>query len=335
MAEHFLHLSNQERREILETKAVEIGKDAKILEKDVWVCWALSALFSMNNAHRIAFKGGTSLSKIYTTIDRFSEDVDITIDYQELAKAMGDDFDPFEPGQSRSKIKKFGDRLRNAVTDYAQQRILPHLQAELNKFPNADEHRLELKDNGQDIYVHYPSEIVGDDYMQDWVKIELGGRNVINPNETHLVTAELSSHLEMLTFPSCEVVALSAERTFWEKVTLVHELCSRGEFRENAERLSRHWYDLYVLLQSPIAERAIANTALLENVVAVKLCFYYSGRANYDQCSNKAFALTPTQGMVAELKVDYANMRTMIYGDAPKFEVMVQALCDLQAQLNA
>ena len=336
MAEQFLHLGNQERREILETLASQLGRDAKVLEKDVWVCWVLSVLFSMPGAHRMAFKGGTSLSKIYATINRFSEDIDVTVDYQELAKAMNDDFDPFADGQSRNQIRKFSERLREAVKVYALTQIVPHLRAELNKFPNASEHRLVVSDDGQDIYVYYPSEIAGDDYMLDNVKIELGGRNVINPNETHRVTADLSEHIKTLEFPSCdEVVALSAERTFWEKVTLVHALCSRGEFKETPDRLSRHWYDLHVLLQTSIAQNALEDEELLRNVVAVKKCFFHTGHANYDACLNNAFVLTPTPEMVSALKVDYAKMRVMIYDESPSFDTIIQALSTLESQLNS
>ena len=335
MSEKFLHLTDQERKEILETLAVRLGRSAKVLEKDVWVCWTLSALFSMEGALRMAFKGGTSLSKIYATINRFSEDIDITIDYQELAKLIEDDFDPFAQNQSRSQIKKYSARLQEAVKEYAHTKILPYLQAELDKFPNADRHRLEISENGEEIFVYFPSKIMAqDDYMEDSIKIELGGRNVIDPNEKHTIAADISTHVDNLEFPVCEVTALAAERTFWEKVTLVHSLCSRGEFRADPMRLSRHWYDLYVLLQGPIAESALANTALLENVVKVKNCFYYTGHANYEACLNRAFRLTPTEEMVSALAVDYANMRNMIYDESPSFNEIIKALSNLESRLN-
>lgn len=108
MADAFLSLKPPEQKEILQTAAAKLGRQAAVLEKDIWVCWVLQALFSIPDAHPMAFKGGTSLSKVYDIIDRFSEDVDITLDYRHF----GDDFDPFFPGISKSKIKKFSARLK-------------------------------------------------------------------------------------------------------------------------------------------------------------------------------------------------------------------------------
>ena len=101
MAEPFLSLDARERADILRTLAANSGRSAVILEKDIWVCWVLQALFSMPDPHPMAFKGGTSLSKVYGIIDRFSEDVDVTLDY----RAFNDRFDPFADDASRNQIK--------------------------------------------------------------------------------------------------------------------------------------------------------------------------------------------------------------------------------------
>ena len=114
MPEQFLHLPVGDRREILQTAATRLGQQATVLEKDVWVCWTLQTLFSMPDAHPMAFKGGTSLSKIYGAINRFSEDVDVTLDY----RAFDDDFDPFAANASNSAVKKFSKRLKGYVLQY-------------------------------------------------------------------------------------------------------------------------------------------------------------------------------------------------------------------------
>jgi len=115
MPEQFLHLQAGDRKEILQTAATQLGQQATVLEKDVWVCWTLQTLFSMPNAHPMAFKGGTSLSKIYGAIKRFSEDVDVTLDY----RAFDDDVDPFAEGVSKNAVKKFSKRLKGYVLQYA------------------------------------------------------------------------------------------------------------------------------------------------------------------------------------------------------------------------
>lgn len=109
MKEQFLHLDWNERKEILESLALEFERGANVLEKDIWVCWALDAMFSIPNSLPIAFKGGTSLSKVFNAISRFSEDIDITVDYRALADSVGDDFDPFSEGVSNSQVRKFSD----------------------------------------------------------------------------------------------------------------------------------------------------------------------------------------------------------------------------------
>ena len=114
MAEAFLSLDARERADILRTVAARSGRAAIILEKDIWVCWVLQALFSMPDPHPMAFKGGTSLSKVYRVIDRFSEDVDVTLDY----RAFDDDFDPFAEGASRNQIRLFSERLKDRVATY-------------------------------------------------------------------------------------------------------------------------------------------------------------------------------------------------------------------------
>ena len=114
MAEPFLSLDARERADILRTLAARSGRSAVILEKDIWVCWILEALCSMPDPHPMAFKGGTSLSKVYGVIDRFSEDVDSTLDY----RAFNDAFDPFAEGASRNQIRRFSERLKARTASY-------------------------------------------------------------------------------------------------------------------------------------------------------------------------------------------------------------------------
>ena len=125
MADAFLTLPAVDRRDILQTAAARSGRPAVILEKDVWICRVLQVLFSIPDRHPMAFKGGTSLSKVYGVIDRFSEDVDITLDY----RAFAEGFDPFAPGVSRSAIRRFGDRLKSRVESYTRDVVGPALEA--------------------------------------------------------------------------------------------------------------------------------------------------------------------------------------------------------------
>ena len=163
-----------------------------MLEKDVWVCWTLQTLFSIPDAHPMAFKGGTSLSKIYGIINRFSEYVDVTLDY----RAFDDDFDPFAANVSNTAIRKFSKRLKGYVLQYASNVVAPYIEAQLKTLPRPEEYGIEVSDDGEKIQVQYPSAVEGNDnYLKSSILIELGGRNVIDPNERHIVTPEISALL--------------------------------------------------------------------------------------------------------------------------------------------
>jgi len=140
------------------------------------------------------------------------------------------------------------------------------------------------------IWITYPSVVKDtDEYIRSQVLIELGGRNVIDPNETHTVSPYIAELTEGLVYPSGEVVVLSPERIFWEKATLIHFECNRGELRASAERLSRHWYDLVMLAKHPAGRSAIENRELFEEVVRHKKVFFrcvHFRPKNYMPCGN-------------------------------------------------
>lgn len=232
----FLTLPKREQAEIIQSLSYQLGKSPMILEKDIWICWVLKHLFAMPNRLPMAFKGGTSLSKVYDIIHRFSEDVDITIDYRgfELKE------DPFSESISKNAIKKISEKLKDAVKKYVYDTVLPyfeHLRQEYFKnWPPID-----IDENGEKLHFHYIS-VFGNtsDYLANSVLLEFGGRNITEPNEKHLIKPYISEYVKNLTFPEPTVTVLSPARTFWEKATLVHVECNRQDFKSNAHRLSRH-----------------------------------------------------------------------------------------------
>ena len=333
MPDQFLHLPTDARREILQTAATTLGRSASVLEKDIWVCWALQALFSIPNAHSMAFKGGTSLSKIYNVISRFSEDVDVTIDY----KSFGENFDPFGADVSRSAIGRFSDRLKEHVKKYANDIVVPHIGNQLDEFSQQGGCGIKISENGEKIWIQYPSAIeTSDDYMSNDILIELGGRNVIEPNEKHVVSAEIIECDIDLEFPSGSVDVLSLERTFWEKVTLIHVECNRKKAKADVNRQSRHWYDLKMLYKHAAGESAISNRSLLEDVVAHKKVFFHTGYANYDNCLRKEFKLAPDGELLSNLETDYKGMLSagMIYDNPPSFEEIMNDVHEIEKILN-
>lgn len=331
--EAFLSLDRQTQQEIYLSVSEKTGLTGPILEKDVWVCWTLNTLFSMPNALPMAFKGGTSLSKVYNAISRFSEDIDVTIAY----KALDDSMDPFDTNTSRNARDRYSANLKREVARHVSEVVAPHFRSILAQEIMFDFERIELDTaNPENLFIHYPSAFdETGDYLASRVKVEFGGRNEILPSETHLVHAYASEHTAGLVFPQAEVQVLAPERTFWEKATLIHVACGRP-FRGDTSRQSRHWYDLDRLAQSDIGKRALANRDLLADVVRVKKVFFNSSTADYDACLTGVLRLVPAGDSLTELERDYSAMQAanMILGDVPEFKEIIERLGQLAETIN-
>lgn len=333
MAESFLLLPAAERSGILRGLAPRLSRAPDVLEKDVWVCWALETLFTMPARLPMAFKGGTSLSKVFGAIARFSEDVDITLDYRGFDGSV----DPFEEGVSRTRLKKLSEILKSFVCDHVHDVVAPYFQERLAAGFDAEACRIEVSDDGEKLRVHYESALeVPGGYMGNSVLIEFGGRNITEPNEAHVVWPDIAEYLADLDFPRAQVSVLSPARTFWEKATLIHVECQRGEFRLSAERLSRHWYDLAALADLDIGRAALEQRDLLVDVVRHKKVFYNASYANYDDCLAGQLRLLPEGAELSALRKDFERMTDagMFIGEPPLFDAVVERLRALEVEIN-
>ena len=342
----YFNLKRKEQEELLifgENKLSEFGENklskptTNLLEKDIWLCWVLDVLFNIpDNRRRMAFKGGTSLSKVFNAIHRFSEDVDITLDYKSFdVKIEGDLL-----SASKSKRKLISDELKKKVKEYSNDVIRPKLDASIKEI--SSEYTLVVDDSGEKITLYYPSALSnskGNEYVKESILIELGGRNVIEPSKTHKVEPYLSQEFSNygVELPSPDVVVLSPNRTFWEKATLIHVACNRG-LKQNAERLSRHWYDLVKLYENSdgIGKDAIKDVGLLKDVVEHKMVFFNYSDAHYEYCLNKKFNLLPNDKDMEELKKDYEKMlgAQLIYDENYTFEYIIEKIKEIQNELN-
>jgi hypothetical protein len=281
----------------------------------------------------MAFKGGTSLSKVFGAIARFSEDVDITLDYRGLDSS----FDPFAEGVSRNRLKKFSDDLKSFVRDHAYDIVAPHFQRTLAAEFDAEEFQLIISDDGEQLRLHYPTVLDSNgDYVGASVLIELGGRNIIEPNKVYEVLPDIAEHVPTLHFPHSNVNVLSPARTFWEKATLMHVECQRGEFRTTAERLSRHWYDLAMLADLAHGQAALSDRTLLADVVKHKKVFFNASYANYDACLVGQLKLIPNDAALIALREDFQRMidAGMFIGAPPVFDDSVDRLRALESTIN-
>ena len=333
MADAFLSLPAAARRDILQTAAARLGRPAVVLEKDVWICRVLQTLFSIPDGHPMAFKGGTSLSKVYRIVDRFSEDVDITLDY----RAFADGFDVFAPGVSRSAIRRFSDRLKSRVDDYVRYVVGPALEAAAGDLPAPSRPAVRIGEDGERVWFAYPSAVenpIG--YLATEVLLEFDGRNVVDPNERHGIVPDIAALAPDLEYPAATVTVLSPARTFWEKATLIHVECHRRRLSASPERLSRHWFDLACLARDDAGRAALANRALLENVVRHKSVFFNASYAHYERCLDGRLRLVPDDDEIDGLRSDYDAMRRggIVGADALPFDDLIERLRPLEAEIN-
>lgn len=333
MPEHFLQLPDKDRKAILTAAAQKVGISAKALEKDVWVCWTLEKLIAMPDVPPLAFKGGTSLSKAFNAIARFSEDVDVTLDRQSLAP----DLDPFVAAKkSKTQARKTCDKLDEILADYIVSTIKPYFDSCLQNEIQDTSAETKIGGSPDNLYIPYPTCVAGSSsYLQERVLLELGGKNKITPSKSIQLQPYIQSEQPSLVLPVPKVDVLASERTFWEKATLIHAECHREKTKANAERLSRHWYDLYQLSQSQIGSSALADLDLLDDVVKQKTVLYPSGWANYDACLG-GIRLAPNEATAKALGEDFEQMKAsgMFWEDPPSFSEILEELSELESTIN-
>jgi|LSQX01.1.fsa_nt_gb predicted nucleotidyltransferase component of viral defense system len=330
----FLYLPATEQHDILNYMSVLTGRTAQILHKDLWVSWVLCELFSMNTGIHMAFKGGTSLSKVFQAIHRFSEDVDITLDYRDLLP--NPEIDIFSSKTSKNTKKLFNKKLKSQTKNHIHEVVYPALSQSFAEVTSGTG-RVEADEDGEKVWFHYPVMTKENEgYMGNWILVEFGGRNTIEPNESHFITPLSAEELPELEFPKGPVTVLSAERTFWEKATLIHVECHRSQRVDNLNRLSRHLYDLAMLSRGEIGKRALTDRLLLEDVIRHKSLFFNASYAHYDECLIGNFRLVPQEPLLSHMKKDYAAMQSagMFDSEVPSFENLIDELGAMESLIN-
>ena len=333
--------SNTERDAIFREATRLLGwRNVRIVEKDFWVCWTLDRLFKITEARdHLVFKGGTSLSKVHKLIERFSEDVDLSVEPLKLG------FDEvFKMTLSRTQLEKQSEKLARACYDFAEAEILKALRAASKTLPSLERDsthgwRIEADRQGFPILLfRYPASETGRDfgYIGPEVKIEMGSLTDQLPLGRHTVTPYVAQALPELKTPSsCAVTVLEVERTFWEKATILHNEYFRPATRGTAERMSRHFYDLAMLANSPAGQRALLETEWLERVIEHKLRFFRSSWSSYETARRGTFHLVPNEERRKALKSDFDRMEEMFFRERPKFEDILETLERLERTLNA
>lgn len=332
--EHCFDLPVRDLADLLRSLAPVMGRRAELLEKDIWLCQVLGTLFQLPCRKPMAFKGGTSLSKVYQAIDRFSEDIDVTVDYRSLVADAPD----LESITSNSQRSKLSEALKATLATHVLDELVPALRDALAAAVPNHPASIEVSDDAEKLWVFYPSVVENTDaYVRSSILIEFGGRNSTLPQSTRVIRPDIADYVPDLALPEAQVVVLSAARTFWEKVTLIHVECHRPHLKMGADRLSRHWYDLARLADHEVKQQAMQDGELLRDVLRIKEAFYRSSLSHYDQCAAGALRLIPDEPLLAALRQDYQGMLAaqMFYGETLGFDAIVERLRGLQADINA
>jgi predicted nucleotidyltransferase component of viral defense system len=320
--------------------ALHPARSPVIVEKDFWVCWALYRLFEIVRFHpKLIFKGGTSLSKAYNAIDRFSEDVDLSLSRVDLG--FTDKRDPEQKGIGSKEISRRIEALVSACKESIRNDLLPKIRDDFAGVLKDKIWSVELDPlDPQTIIFVYPSVGLSDGverYIRPAIRLEMGARSDNWPaadREIMPCVAEVFPEAFKVK-SSCQVYTLNIERTFWEKAVLLHKEAHRADAAAKNERMSRHYYDLYMLSRTDVADKALRSRDILERVIEHTTVFFPATWAHYETARPGSFRLLPKGDRLLALKGDYAQMKAMIFGEYPKWEDIVKELTGLEERINA
>jgi hypothetical protein len=339
MADSIFALNEKERREFFQAASAKTGRLDTLIEKDVWVVWALSALYESPLGAHLVFKGGTSLSKGFNDlINRFSEDVDLTFDIRQLAPdLLPDGWEkreeplPDDPAAAKKIIRKIREKR---LPDWIKGQVLPLLEARAK----TDKAKVDFRQEDERLFIDYGK--AGEGYVKPNVQLEFGARSTGEPAKAQAVSCYAEGVSADILLPKATPRIMAAERTFWEKATAVHVFCKRK--KPIADRLSRHWYDLDQLDRAKVSDQAAADKALAKRVATFKSTTYpdtdTTGAAiDYHAATTGHLQLTPTGDHLKELQQDYASMRDgqLLPGDAVSFDELMKRCAAIEATINA
>ena len=329
-------LSPAQRRDALEVAERASVHKAYLLEKDIWVVAALNVLFDAPFAEHLIFKGGTSLSKVWQAIRRFSEDVDITYNIRAFAPDLvaGAGQEALPP--TRSQQKRWTRAIRARLDEWVSHEALPVVKNGLaNAGFTADVHA-----DRDRLFVRYDPLFKETDFVRPEVKVEFGARSTGEPHTSRPVACDAAEFLPDLEFPETRPSTMLAERTFWEKATAIHVYCRQQ--RRRGERLSRHWHDLARLDEAGIAQSALADRELALSVARHKAMFFSKNdargqRIDYEAAVAGGLQLIPSGAAHAVLVDDYGRMQAdgMLLDEGEPFDALMERCAAIEARANA
>jgi hypothetical protein len=338
MAEEFFKLDNEERGEVLQVAASASGRPIYLLEKDIWVVWALSQLFTADFGQHLVFKGGTALSKAYDVIQRFSEDVDLTYDIYALAPDLVGELEGIDPiPETRSQRRKLTDAIRKELLPaWINGTALPYISSALAKMDG-----VKARADECNVYIEYEPLVPPSKYAIPRVKLEFGARSSGEPSTLHNVVCDAATYVENVTFPTATPRVMNTSRIFWEKATAAHVYCLQGE-SGISQRFSRHFFDLAKLEQAGYVEEALAQNEVAQAVAIHKNAFFEEKderqtRIDYIAAVTGSIRLMPSGSGIVALRKDYEAMIAdgLLFEEAQPFDQLMLACSQIQEEINA
>lgn len=325
-----LEISDDELDLVIQNTSDKLNLSKAIVEKDLWVCVILKYLFSeFKYRDSIVFKGGTSLSKVYKLIERFSEDIDLALDWNVLGYGKTE---PYED-RSNTKQQKFNDKLNDDTKVFLRNEFLPILQNDFKKILNNKTHSFYIdKFDEQTICFDYPKNHKDNSILQV-IRLEIGSLAEPIPASNQKIKTYIEEAYPEVFNEDIKVVAVDSLRTFFEKITILHREANRINGNYPA-RYSRHFYDVYKMLLTDIREKSFENIELLKTVIDFKKKFYASNWAKYDDILNGNLKLIPSKEGLEVFSKDYDSMKNMLFGEKIPFDKIIDALKEYEKELN-
>lgn len=319
------NLKEKERSELFSETAIALGTTNAIVEKDFWVVWTLDKIFNDDRLNKILmFKGGTSLSKVFNLIGRFSEDIDLILDWRLISEG-----NPLREHPSKNKQVKFNEEINEKAKIYIKDELLSIISDVTSPLCSCS-----IEEDGFSVTIKYPSAFE-DDYLRPEILLEIGPLASWLPFDSFEIESFASQHFPQVFEKSkCEVNTIVAKRTFWEKATILHHEANRPEDSFMPTRYSRHYYDLAMMASSEVKNDALSDFELLENVVEFKQKFYPRTWAKYEEATPGTLRLLPPEFRLDSLKKDYKAMQSMIFDKYITFEEIINILTKLENEIN-
>ncbi|QTU82928.1 nucleotidyl transferase AbiEii/AbiGii toxin family protein [Carnobacteriaceae bacterium zg-C25] len=325
-----LDLSNEELELVIQNTSDKLNLSKAIIEKDLWVCVILNYLFgSFKYKDNIVFKGGTSLSKVYKLIKRFSEDIDLALDWRVLGYG---EKEPYEE-RSNTKQSKFNDKLNEDTKVFLKEEVLYTLEKDFKEILKDRDFCFYIDENDeQTICFDYPKNHKDSSILQV-IRLEFGSLAEPIPANRRKIQTYIKEVYPNVFDEEIEVIAVDSLRTFYEKITILHREANRvnGNY---PSRYSRHFYDVYQMVCTEMRKDSFMNMELLSSVIDFKKKFYTSNWAKYDAIMKGNLKLIPNKEALEIFSKDYDSMKNMIFGEKPKFDEMLEEIEKYEQELN-